>query len=135
MIRYLAIIFSLLCLTVSVGANPYLIAEPTEFADYYVVTINGDAETVSPAIDEILMYDLEPLALGKHKISIAAAGNKEGEGIKQTFVVHKIQNKKWTIYTIEITDDNSMHFTEPLRVKIRTETQARTGSKKSSGCS
>lgn len=135
MIRVLAIIFSLFCLTVSVGANPYLVAEPTEFADYYVVKINGDAETVSPLIDEILVYDLEPLELGKHEIFIAAAGRDEGEGSAHVFLVHKVQNKKWTIYTIEITDDNSAHFTEPLRVKIRTKTQAKTGSKKSSGCS
>jgi len=134
-IRYLAIIFSLLCLTVSVGANPYLVAEPTETPDYYVISIDGDAETVSPDIDEVLMYDLEPLSVGLHRIDIQAGGTAEGEGTKQTFVVHKVQNKKWTIYTIEITDDNSAHFTEPLRVKIRTETQAKTGSKKSSGCS
>ena len=117
----------------SVDANPFLTAEPMETPDYYVISINGDAETVSPAIDEILMYDLEPLSLGKHVISLQAGGNDEGTSAPVEFIVHKIQNKKWTIYTIE--SDNPDPFGEPLKVKIRTETQRRTGSKKSSGCS
>jgi hypothetical protein len=123
----------MLCLTLSVDANPYLVAEPIETPDYYVVSINGDAETVSPAINEALMYDLESLGLGKHVISIQAGGNVEGTGDPVEFIVHKVQNKKWTIYTIE--SDNPDPFGEPMRVRIRTETQRRTGSKKSSGCS
>ena len=131
--KYLAIIFFMLCLTLSVDANPYLVAEPMETPDYYVVSVNGDAETVSPAIDETLMYDLEPLPIGKHVIKLQAGGNAEGTSDPVEFIVHKIQNKKWTIYTIE--SDNPDPFGEPLKVKIRTESQRRTGSKKSSGCS
>ena len=113
----------ILCLTVSVDANPDLTARPVETPDYYVVSINGEAETVSPAPpDDVLKYDLESLPYGLHSVEIISAGFSEGEGPPITFQIKKTIEGEWTVYEIEPLYDN-VRFTTPLKISVQTINQ------------
>ena len=98
-------------------ANPYLMAEPVGEADYYVISIDGEASTVSPTLDSFF-FNLVDLEAGEHTIVISAGDYDNGDGEETTFIINKTSNKTWVFYTI-IPDKIDSELFDNLRVKLK----------------
>jgi len=98
-------------------ANPYLMAEPVGEADYYVISIDGEASTVSPTLDSFF-FNLVDLEVGEHTIVISAGDYDNGDGEEATFIINKTSNKKLVFYTI-IPDKIDSELFDNLRVKLK----------------
>ena len=98
-------------------ANPYLMAEPVGEADYYVISIDGEASTVSPTLDSFF-FNLVDLEVGEHTIVISAGDYDNGDGEEATFIINKTSNKTFVFYTI-IPNKIDNELFDNLRVKLK----------------
>lgn len=127
MIRTIGVI--IVCLLVSLQlshAQEFLLAEPMEPTDYYLIKVNGSEVSVISTIDELFFQELHELEAGKHKLTITSGSFEYGDGGSVRFDLTKRVTNKHTTYTIirlkqEQKKDPTYNdkFDVPLKIKVK----------------
>lgn len=106
-------------------ANPFLMAEPVDDVDYYVMSINGEQLSVAPSSEDLFLYDLESLQPGKYRMEIITGHWDCGEGEPVVFFLTVQAKRKQVVYKIQkdrkqkkIDSAYDERFDQPLDLKI-----------------
>jgi len=125
MIKIISIIIIILLSFGISSSDIFLVAEPLEDVNFYIISIDGNEFTINSSFDMIFFYGLSNLDDGKYTFKIIPVSEDGEEGGSVQFFLTKKTTRKHIEYSIkkdkqQIIKDPYYNdrFDEPLKIRI-----------------